>query len=264
MNDNLKQEDRMKPLRVFTLGLAAVSLAAVIALAWVDLRSDRERDASQLTGPKVEKIVAEYLQQHPEVIVAALQDYQVRQKAQQTDKTRKEIVAARNELIKDPTSPVGANAAGDVSIVEFFDYQCPYCKAVAPDLAKALAADGKVRLIYKEFPILGPSSITAAKAALAAQAQGKYVPFHEKLMAYKGHMDDGMVYSIASTVGLDIDRLKADMESPDIKDTIKRNYQLADKLDIQGTPAFIIGDELLPGAASVDALIAAIKRARGS
>jgi protein-disulfide isomerase len=257
------QEDGMKPLRVFTLGLAGVSLVAVIALAWVDLRADKERDAAQLTPPKVEKIIADYLHQHPEAVVAALQDYQNRQKAQQTDKTRQAIVAAQNELFKDPKSPVGANAAGDVSVVEFFDYQCPYCKAVTPDLAKALAADGKVRLVYKEFPILGPSSITAAKAALAAQAQGKYVPFHEKLMAYKGHVDDAMVYSIAATVGLDVDRLKADMESSDIKESIKRNYQLADKLDIQGTPAFIIGDELLPGAASVEALTAAIKRARG-
>jgi protein-disulfide isomerase len=204
----------------------------------------------------------DYLNAHPEVIIDAIQKYQDKQAAAQAAKARASIAELQGDLLKDPASPVGGNPDGDVTIVEFFDYRCPYCKAVAPDLAKALAADGRVRLIYKEFPILGPASVTASKAALAARAQDKYIPFHEKLIAYKGNLDDAKILELAADVGLDVTRLKADMETADVKDAINRNYKLAEKLDIQGTPAFVIGNELLPGAASVDELTAAVKRAR--
>jgi protein-disulfide isomerase len=211
---------------------------------------------------RFQKIVRDYLSQHPEVIVEALKQYQNKQAAEQADKLRATIASLSDDLLKDKESPVGANLEGDVTVVEFFDYQCPYCKAVAPSLAKAVAADGKVRLVYKEFPILGALSVTAAKAALAAEQQGKYVAFHDKLFAHKGSLDDAAIFSIASDVGLDVARLKADMEKPQIKNEIDRNYRLADKLTIQGTPAFVIGRELLPGAVSVDELAATIKRAR--
>jgi len=134
---------------------------------------------------------------------------------------------------------------------------------VASDLDKAVSADGKVRLIYKEFPILGPTSVTAAKAALASVQQKKYQAFHDKLLAFKGSLDEAAIYSMAGDVGLDVVRLKADMEKPEIKDIIDRSYRLADKLNIQGTPAFVIGSELVPGVVSLDELTAAFKRARG-
>jgi protein-disulfide isomerase len=254
----------MKTLRIAGFGLVAVALGAVIAGAWITLRHGREpaEAASRLDAAQVERIVAGYLRQHPEAVFAALQAYQRQQQAEQADAAKATIKAAAAELMQDAAAPVGGNPAGDVTIVEFFDYQCPYCKAVAPDLAKALAADGKIRMVYKEFPILGPASITAAKAALAAQAQGHYVAFHDKLIGFKSHLSDDDVFAVAATVGLDVARLKTDMEKPEIKATIKRNYGLADKLRVQGTPAFIIGDEMLPGAASLDELTAAVKRAR--
>ena len=211
---------------------------------------------------RVQRIVRDYLQQHPEVIIEAIKSYQDKRAAAEAGKARQTISALQDELLRDPASPVGANPAGDVSIVEFFDYRCPYCKAVGPDLAKALAADGKVRLIYKEFPILGASSMLAAKAALASQQQGKYIPFHEKLIAFKGNLDEVAIFAMAADIGLDVAKLKSDMQKPEIDAAIQRNYKLADKLAIQGTPAFVIGSELLPGAASVDELTAAIKRAR--
>ena len=120
-----------------------------------------------------------------------------------------------------------------------------------------------MRLIYKEFPILGPASLTAAKAALAAVRQDKYLAFHDRLFAFKGNLDDTAIYAMASDLGFDVARLKADMEKPEIKEIIDRSYKLADKLNIQGTPAFVIGSELLPGVASFDDMIAAFKRARG-
>lgn len=239
-------------------------LSLLVLLLLVATLPARADDPSPAEVQKIQKIVHDYLQQHPEVVIDALQEYQKKQDAAKADQVRQTIDAARDELLKDTTNPVGGNPKGDVTIVEFFDYRCPYCKAVAPDLQKALSTDGNVRLVYKEFPILGPESIVASKAALAAMAQGKYQPFHDKLIAFKGSLDDTAIYSLAADSGLDVTRLKADMDKPEVKDQIARNYRLADKLSIQGTPAFIIGDVLLPGAASFDELIAAFKRARAS
>ncbi|HZT20831.1 MAG TPA: DsbA family protein [Dongiaceae bacterium] len=236
-----------------------LALSAALVLTAAPLRAG-EPTPSEVE--QIQTIVRDYLRQHPEVIVDAIKEYQARQAAAETAKARQTIASLKAEIFEDPADPVGANPAGDVTIVEFFDYRCPYCKAVAPDLAKTLASDGKVRLVYKEFPILGPASVTAAKAALASMAQNKYALFHDKLMAHKGNLDDAAVFQIAGESGLDVARLKADMERPGIRDAIDRNYKLADKLDIQGTPAFIIGGELLPGAATPEELAAAIKRAR--
>lgn len=240
-----------------------VRVGTLILLLLAPSLPARAQDPSPAEEAKIQKIVRDYLQAHPEVIVDALQSYQHRQDTQKVEQVRKSIAALKDELFKDPTSPVAGNPNGDVTVVEFFDYRCPYCKAVAPDLAKAVATDGKVRLIYKEFPILGPASFTAAKAALAAARQDKYLAFHDKLFAFKGNLDDAAIYGMASDLGLDVARLKADMEMPEIEGIIDHSYRLAEKLKIQGTPAFIIGSDLLPGAASFDDLIAAFKRARG-
>ena len=213
---------------------------------------------------QIQKIIRDYLKQHPEIVVQALKDYQQQQDAKKAEALKAVIAAEQSHLYSDPDTPVGANPAGDVSVVEFFDYRCPYCKAMAGDLAKTLSADGKVRLVYKEFPILGPTSVVAARAALAARAQDKYVAFHDRLLDFKGSLDEAQIYSIASDTGLDVAKLKQDMAKPEIMAAIQRNYDLAEKLDIQGTPAFVIGDQLLDGAASAEELTAAIKRARGS
>jgi protein-disulfide isomerase len=238
-------------------------LAALALLLFATALPARAEDPSRAEVAKIQKIVREYLRQHPEIIIDALQAYQHRQETLKVDETRQTIVALKDELLHDPSSPVAGNPNGDVTIVEFFDYRCPYCKAVAPDLAKAVAADGKVRLIYKEFPILGPASIIAAKAALAAVRQDKYLAFHDKLFAFKGNLDDAAIYAMAGDLSIDVAKLKAEMEKPEIENIIDRSYRLAEKLKIQGTPAFVIGSELLPGAASFDDLMAAFKRARG-
>ena len=237
-----------------------VALALLLIAAALPARA---QDPSPAEAAKIQKIVRDYLREHPEVIVDALQEYQHRQETLKADATRQTIAALKDELFNDPTSPVTGNPNGDVTVVEFFDYRCPYCKAVAPDLAKAVAADGKVRLIYKEFPILGPLSLTAAKAALAAVRQDKYLAFHDRLFAFKGNLDEAAIYAMAGELGLDVAKLKVDMGKPEIKDIIDRSYKLADKLNIQGTPAFVIGSELLPGVASFDDLMATFKRARG-
>ena len=239
-----------------------LALLPAILLALMPLAAKAGNPSPAEVG-QIVQIVRDYLKQHPEVIVEALKAYQAQQDAAKADALKGTIASLKNELLADPSTPIGGNPAGDVAIVEFFDYRCPYCKAMAPDLAKAVAEDGKTRLVYKEFPILSPNSVVAAKAALAARYQNKYVAFHDRLMGLKGSFEEADIYNAAADAGLNVAQLKRDMAKPEIAEAIARNYSLADKLDIQGTPAFVIGDKLLDGVATVDELTAAIKHARG-
>jgi protein-disulfide isomerase len=172
------------------------------------------------------------------------------------------VAQRRGDIFDDPATPLGGNPQGDVSIVEFFDYRCPYCKQVQPSLESLAKQDPKLRLVYKEFPILGPASITAARAALAAQRQGKYDAFHAAMMAERGQITDDTVYQVAASVGLDIGRLKRDMAAPEITQQLQANLALADALNIHGTPAFIVGDQVVPGAVDIGALKTMVADAR--
>ncbi len=173
-----------------------------------------------------------------------------------------EIIVRRDELLSDSASPVGGNPDGDVTVVEFFDYQCPYCKRIFPSIQALLAEDRNLRYVFKEFPILGKESIFAARAALAAQRQGKYLEFHAALMPAKGKLTETRVMRLAESVGLDVDRLRRDMADGTIDAMIRRNLDLADGLGIFSTPVFIIGDTQVPGAVEVDTLKTLIARAR--
>jgi protein-disulfide isomerase len=147
-------------------------------------------------------------------------------------------------------------------VIEFFDYRCPYCKSVANSFITLFEADGNVRFVLKEFPILGPESEFAAKAALAANKQGKYRALHLALMDFKGKLTDDDVRRLAAGVGLDVGRLEQDMQGADVADEISRNYGLSEAIGIKGTPAFIIGDQLIPGAISAEEMRQRIAAAR--
>jgi protein-disulfide isomerase len=215
----------------------------------------------------IEAIIHDYMSQHPDVILDAVQAAEDKMKADAQGKAATALVGRRAEILQDPASPVAGNPKGDVSLVEFFDYRCPYCKEVEPALEALLGQDRDLRFVYKEFPVLGPSSVTAARAALAARNQGKYAAFHRAMMALKGRIDDDAVFKVAGSVGLDLDRLKRDMAAPEIDRALKANIALAEALDIRGTPAFVIGNQIEPGAISLDDLKqlidAARKKARG-
>jgi protein-disulfide isomerase len=148
-------------------------------------------------------------------------------------------------LLNDPMTPVIGNPQADVVIIEFFDYACPYCKAAEPRLEKLLKDDKRVKLIVKDFPILTPESLVAAKAALASVKQGKYEQYHQAMMMFKGRLQDSTVFDIAKDVGLDVDRLKKDMLAPDIADEIIANFNLARAIRVFQTPAFIMDNHLL-------------------
>ena len=147
-------------------------------------------------------------------------------------------------------------------MVEFFDYNCPYCRQVAPVMIDAEADDPELRIVYKEFPILGPGSIFAAKAALAAARQGRYVEFHKAMMNASGRVDEALTLSIAEEAGLDIERLKQDMKDPTVQAEIDGNVELAQAMRINGTPAFVIGDEILRGATDLGTMTRLIDKAR--
>ncbi len=198
----------------------------------------------------IEQIIHDYLIAHPEVVVEALKAGDAQAKADEEAAVRAEIVKHRDELIHDAKSPVGGNPAGDVTIVEFFDYRCPYCKQVEPALEALLKEDPRIRVVYKEFPILGPESLIASQVSLAAlkQSTQKYGRLHVALMNLKGELTQETILKTAESVGLDVAKIKADMHGHDIEALIKRNYDLADILKISGTPAFIIGSAMSPGA----------------
>jgi protein-disulfide isomerase len=241
--------------------LVTLAVCAIAAAGWCGGSKAAEPNPP-LQRQQVEAIIHDYLMQHPDVLIAALR--QVEDKLHRDDevKTSQAVADHRHQIFSDPATPVGGNPGGDETIVEFFDYRCPYCKQVEPSLETMLKQDPQLRLVYKEFPILGPVSVTAAHAALAAQRQGKYDAFHEAMMEARGNISDDTVYRIASSVGLNIDELKRDMASPALAQQIKDNLKLADALDIHGTPAFVIGDKVVPGAADIDTLKSMVADAR--
>jgi protein-disulfide isomerase len=210
----------------------------------------------------IEAVIHDYLIQHPDVLLNVLQAAQDKMKAEARNKALATLIDRRQEIFDDLGSPVGGNPKGDITLVEFFDYRCPYCKQVEPALDALVRQDKQLRFVYKEFPVLGPTSVTASRAALAARAQGKYDTFHKAMMALKGQIDDHAVFQVAGSVGLDIAQLKRDMEAPEIDKALKANINLAEALDIHGTPGFVIGDQIVPGAVSLDELKQMIMSAR--
>jgi protein-disulfide isomerase len=212
----------------------------------------------------IEGIIHDYLMQNPDVLIEALRGAEDKLNHDADAKATKVLSDRRSEIFDDPATPVGGNPQGDVTIVEFFDYRCPYCKQVLPSLQTLLKEDRNLRFIYKEMPVLGPASVVAAHAALAAQRQGKYEAFHAAMMGVKGQITEDTVYKVAGSVGLDVDRLKQDMAAPEIEQALKANLALADALNIRGTPGFIIGNHITPGAIDLDALKDLIAEARKS
>jgi protein-disulfide isomerase len=210
----------------------------------------------------IESIVHDYLMQHPDLLIETLQSAEAKAKSDAGEAAKRALSTRRSEIFDDPQTPIGGNPRGDVTLVEFFDYRCPYCKQVQPSLEKLVGKDGNLRIAYKEFPILGPVSVTAARAALAARGQGKYVAFHDAMMAASGTITEDTVYNVAGSVGLDVARLKRDMASPEISTMLKANLALANALDVSGTPTFVIGDQLVPSAIDLASLEKLVAQAR--
>lgn len=218
--------------------------------------------AADISKDEFDRRVHDYLMGHPEVIMQSVNQLEARQRANAETEAGTILKSRSDEIFRDTASPTSGNPSGDITLVEFFDYNCPYCRQMAPLMTKAEEDDPQLRVVYKEFPILGPSSTFAAKAALAAHRQGKYVAFHRALYQVRGTVDPGRTMEVAARVGLDVERLKADMEDRAIQAAIDKNLALAQALRINGTPGFVIGDQILRGATDLKTLQGWIRSAR--
>jgi protein-disulfide isomerase len=229
-------------------GKVPLMRATAILLATVSVLLSRAPAlAEDATDARIKALVAETLRENPELILEALQALEARQAEAQAAAAKAVLDAERATLERDPNAPVLGNAEGDATIVEFFDYNCPYCKRAMPEVDALLAGDGKVRLALREWPILGEGSVFAARAALASRKQGKYVEMHTALMGMRGKVEADTVMRVAGEIGLDVGKLAADMKSPEVEEHIATSMRLAQALGFNGTPSFVVGDTLIPG-----------------
>lgn len=239
------------------ISLGAVALATATALVAAPTLAFDRAERTEIEG-----IVRDYLLQNPELIVDVMKLLREKEAASESLVRQKALRENRDQIDRDPTSPVAGNRSGDVTVVEFFDYQCGYCKSVREHVVKLLDSDRNVRLVLKEFPILGPVSVTAARAALAAHAQGRYWDFHNALLMIRGRLTEAAIFDTAKQTGLDVDRLRRDMAKPEIEAIIGRNRELAETLALTGTPAFVIGTQVAPGALGLDDMVKLVAAAR--
>lgn len=211
---------------------------------------------------EIENIVKEYLIAHPEVLQEAQTALDKQQQEAQAKKAREAISKESATLFNSPHQVVLGNPNGKVTMVEFFDYNCPHCKDAVSDMLDLLKKDPDLRFILKEFPILAQGSIDAAHVAVAVRMQDpsgeKYLAFHQKLFSYRGMVDQERALAAAKDVGCDMARLEKDMKSPEVQTTIDEDMKLADAIGVDGTPSYVIGDQLIVGALGFDKLQAKI------
>ncbi|MFD2264476.1 DsbA family protein [Lacibacterium aquatile] len=219
----------------------------------------------------VKALIRETLISNPELLEEAMgilvkkrEEQEMAERKAELDRMGAAAATHRAALERDAKDPTFGPSDADVTIVEFFDYRCPYCKQVADRVLNVAKADKKVRVVFKEYPILGPQSVVAARAAIAAQALGKYVEFHQALMAWKGQMDVDSILKVATSVGLNADKMKTEMAKPEVEDRLRTVMSLGRSIGISGTPAFLIGKQLVPGAVDEDYLKQLIADARAA
>jgi protein-disulfide isomerase len=242
--------------------LIAAIVALVLSAGWL-YGEDRP---AVLSKGEIEQIVRQYILRHPEVLMESVRAYQERERVAAQQRSR-EAVAKRRELFEDTVSPVAGKADAEIRIVQFFDYNCGYCRRVSPTIAKLLEERPDVQVIFKELPILGPESHLAARGALAARKQGGYLEFHRALMDLKSPANAAAIEETAGKLGLDFSRLKAAMESPEVQAMLAENQRLAGAIGVRSTPSFVIGNEVVSGAmdlAGFQALIAKALEARAA
>jgi protein-disulfide isomerase len=197
---------------------------------------------------EIEAIIKDYLVQNPEVLMEAQNALEAKMEKLQAERMQVAIKENAKELFQSTTAPVAGNPKGDVTLIEFFDYNCGYCKKAFPDVVQFLEKDKQLKMLFKEFPILSKGSEEASKVALAARLQGKYWEFHRAMFESPGQANEAQALKVAEKLGLDMARLKKDMASAEVKREIDETHKLAQKMGIQGTPHFLIGEHVIPGA----------------
>lgn len=194
------------------------------------------------------ELIKDYLVKNPEVMIDIQNALEVKLEAEQTEKLKAFMAENAKDIYRNPDSPVAGNPDGDITVVEFFDYNCGYCKRGLSEVQKLIDSDKRVRFVFKELPILSKGSEEAAKVALAAKRQGKYWEFHQAMLTQKGIANEASSLKVAEGLGLDMTKLKADMVGASVRDELEHMKQLAQKLGVNGTPHFLVGDKAIPGA----------------
>lgn len=262
----------MKFKNLLTVGALAASLVSPALMAADENTVSSLSDAQK---KDIQKVVHDYLVANPEVLLEASQSLQQKQQQNMQQQAQAAIKDNTDQLFQSKMTVVG-NPKGNVTIVEFFDYQCIHCKKMSPVISSLLKKDSDLRVIYKEFPIFGKSSEVASKAALAAGMQGKYLAMHEALLNMDKRLNDALIMDAAKSIGLDMKKFKIDMDSKEVTEILEANRSLAEKLHLMGTPAFIVAStpngqfkagtepSFIPGAATEESLQELIKKAAGN
>ena len=235
---------------LFNVILAAVVAAGTAAgTSYALLRyAAPEGKAASPDTARIEKVLRDYLTKNPEILVEMTTELDRRQAEEQASQQAKAIGENAEEIFRSKVAHVAGNPDGDVSVVEFFDYNCGYCRRALPDVVKLVEEDGNVRLVLKELPIFGGDSEDAARLAIASDKQGKYFEMHQRLLSEPGKANKEKALRIAKDLGLDVDQLQKDAEDPATQKALDEARELAEKLSLQGTPLYLIGDRIVPGA----------------
>jgi protein-disulfide isomerase len=228
--------------------VAALVTAVTLVVIWRMAPGMVDAPSASLDEKKIVDVVHDYLTKNPEILVEMTTELDKRQQEQQAKQQQNVISDNADALFRSPLSYATGNSSGDVTVVEFFDYNCGFCRRALPDLVKLVDSDDKVKVVFKELPIFGEESEGAAKVALAAGKQGKYFEMHQKLFSEPGKADKDKGLRIAAELGLDVPQLEKDMEDPSIQQALDEAKDLAQKLGLQGTPLYLIGDRIVPGA----------------
>jgi len=238
--------------RLSVLPALALSLALPAALpAQAQSFSADQRE-------EIGHIVKDYLVAHPEVIQDVMAELEKRQQSAEAEKHRAAVVENKATIFTSPHQVVLGNPQGNVTMVEFFDYNCGFCKRALGDMLDLIKSDSNLKFVLKEFPVLGEGSVEAARVAVAARMQDttgkKYIEFHQKLLGSRGAADKMRALAVAKEVGFDMARIEKDMGSDEVKKTIEENMKLAEALGVNGTPSYVVGEEVVVGAVGIDAL----------
>jgi protein-disulfide isomerase len=239
-------------------------LCAGAALVWaVPLYA---QTFSETQRGEIEGIVKAYLIAHPEVIQEVMTEIEKRQAEAEVEKHKEGVKQYSKVLFYSPRQVTLGNPDGDVTMVEFFDYNCGFCRRALADMLDLMKADPKLRVVLKEFPVLGPGSVEAAQVAVAVRMQDKdgkkYLEFHQKMLTSRGQADRARALAVAKEVGLDMGRLEKDMASDEAKETIDENLKMAEALGLNGTPSYVIGTDVVVGAVGLTALKEKVAAAR--
>ncbi len=211
---------------------------------------------------EIVNIIRDAMKNDPSILRDAVVGLQADDAKKQSDATAATLAQLAPQLTANPADPIAGNAGSRLTLVEFYDVRCPYCRKMLPTLAALLKANPDLRLVYKDLPVLGPASVLGARALLAAQKQGGYQKLHDAIMAGPPEVTEDSLHAMTSKQGLDWARLQSDMKAPDVQTRINANLSIARKLDLQGTPAYVMGGTLLSGAVELSELQEAVDAAR--